>query len=169
MDDLGSLKRGERPGPAGAARRPSDATRRNGAAPESKGRGRSAADGVACVIVADDDRDTRRLLAAAIRSTGLEVIEACDGRELLGHFSALGGAPALRLIVSDVQMPHCTGLSALAEIREASPSLPVILITAFGDEDTHAEARRLGAAAVFNKPFDLRQLMASVRNLSLVE
>lgn len=168
MDDLGSLKQGGRPGPAGAARHASGMPA-SGAVPESQGRGQPGAKGVACVIVADDDRDTRRLLAAAIRSTGLEVIEACDGRELLGHFSALGGADGLRLIVSDVQMPHCTGLSALAEIREASPTLPVILITAFGDEDTHAEARRLGAAAVFNKPFDLRQLMDSVLVLSVSE
>lgn len=156
-------------GPLPVAERPVDGARANGGTASPGGPRRAAPDGAACVIVADDDRDTRRLLAAAIRSTGLEVIEACDGRELLGHFAALEGADALRLIVSDVQMPHCTGLSALAEIREASPGLPVILITAFGDEDTHAEARRLGAAAVFNKPFDLRQFMDSVLVLCVTE
>lgn len=138
-------------------------------APRTGGGSESAlADGIRCVIVADDDRDTRRLLSVAIQSTGLEVIEACDGRELLGHFSALGGVRALRLIVSDIQMPNLTGLTALEAIRRVSPTLPVILITAFGDEDTHAQAQRLGAAAVFDKPFDLRKLMELVLALAKI-
>jgi DNA-binding response OmpR family regulator len=51
-----------------------------------------------------------------------------------------------------------TGLDVLTELRWDDWAIPVILITAFGDEDTHAEGERLGAAAVFNKPFDIDSL-----------
>ena len=51
-----------------------------------------------------------------------------------------------------------TGLDVVAGLRRAEWITPVIIITAFGDEATHAEAQRLGAAAVFDKPFDVNDL-----------
>jgi CheY-like chemotaxis protein len=69
------------------------------------------------------------------------------------------------LIISDIRMPAHSGL----EILEAGPQLkgfpPMILITAFGSELTHARARRFGAVAVFDKPFDVNDLLVKVREV----
>jgi len=68
-------------------------------------------------------------------------------------------------VISDVVMPHCTGLSALAAIKRMGHTYPFVVITAFGDDHTHNEALRLGAAAVFDKPLGLSELRSMVARL----
>lgn len=122
------------------------------------------------VVVADDDPELRSLVAEALRADGFSVSEAKDGQELLSMLVdppkvAVMGRPASLpdLVVTDVQMPGATGLRVLSHLRRAHPTVPVILITAFGSAELHAQAKRLGAATVFDKPFDLNVLRALVR------
>ena len=118
------------------------------------------------VLLAEDDDELRRLLAQALRRDRHVVIEARNGLELL---SAIGSASLVRpeeqhvdLVISDIRMPGATGLDALRLLRLYSPLVPMILITAFGDEETRAEASRWGADAVFDKPLDIDELRATV-------
>jgi DNA-binding response OmpR family regulator len=118
------------------------------------------------VILADDDETLRGLIAGVLRADGLEVIEAADGRQLLDAFerhllSGAGGSDAV-VIVADIQMPSLSGLDVLAILRCAAIPTRVILLTAFGDAETHAEARELGVSGVFDKPVDLDDLRAAV-------
>jgi DNA-binding response OmpR family regulator len=69
------------------------------------------------------------------------------------------------LIISDIRMPGVNGLSVLEGLREFKGVPPIILITAFGDEQTHADAERLGAAAVINKPFEITELLSTAREI----
>lgn len=119
------------------------------------------------VVVAEDDDDMRNLIASGLRRDGMRVTEARDGTELLELMAAqlLGSSSRqpFDLVVSDVRMPGYNGLGALSALRHAGLWMPVILITAFGDEDTHAEAHRLGAVAVFDKPFDVAALRLLAR------
>ena len=69
------------------------------------------------------------------------------------------------LIVSDIRMPYITGMQVLRELRERDDAPPMILITAFGSDALHAKAERLGAVAVFDKPFDVEDLVAKVESL----
>ncbi len=62
-------------------------------------------------------------------------------------------------------MPGWNGLAVLQHLRREDWAMPFIVITAFGDEDTHQEASRLGAAAVFDKPFDVDDLRTAVFNI----
>ena len=121
---------------------------------------------VPCVLVAEDDTRMRELLADTLRRDGHEVIEARDGAELLDYIGELHlsprGDPPIDLIITDVRMPTLSGIDVLAELRWADWAIPVIVITAFGDADLHAEAKRLGAAAVFDKPFDLDDIRTAV-------
>jgi len=132
----------------------------------------AAADGSpARVLVAEDDDDMRRLVVRALREEGFDVVDVRSGWELLDYVGLQielhgRGGPPPDLIVSDVRMDGVTGLEVLAGLREASWSTPVILITAFGDAELHAEARRLGALAVFDKPFDLRDLRKLARTMA---
>lgn len=120
------------------------------------------------ILLAEDDREMRELLAATLRADGYEVIESSNGFDMLQEIEILlfrGEPVPMDLIVSDERMPGMMGLEALAHVRDAQWPTPFILITGFGDRDTHAEADRLGASAVFDKPFDLDDLRWKVNEL----
>ena len=111
------------------------------------------------VLVAEDDGAMRDLIAASLGAAGFVVELVDDGgalRERLGPGAA--DAPLPQVVVSDLRMPGWTGLKALRFLQRHHPTIPVVLITAFGDPATHARARKLGAAAVFDKPIELASL-----------
>jgi DNA-binding response OmpR family regulator len=121
------------------------------------------------ILLADDDDEMRRLLAEALREDGYEVLEARNGQELLTQvrssvFRCDAGTPADAL-VADIRMPGRSGLEVLNVVRDADWAVPVVLITAFGDDETHAEANRMGADVVLDKPFDPEDLLAALRRL----
>jgi CheY-like chemotaxis protein len=118
------------------------------------------------VLLAEDDRAMRELVACELRREGCEVTEAASGEALVAQLAALLSKGAtLDLVIADVRMPGAGGLEALAMLRSAERPPPVILISAFGGAALHELAARLGAAAFFDKPFDLDELCAVVRNL----
>jgi CheY-like chemotaxis protein len=117
------------------------------------------------VLLVEDHSEMRRLLASVLRADGHVVVEASDGLEALTPLLGRPGDPEIDLVVTDVRMPGCTGLDLLAFVRLERPLMPVVLITGFGDAATHAEARQLGAAAIFDKPFDLYAFRETVRGL----
>jgi len=124
------------------------------------------------VLVAEDDAEMRSLIATALAADGCDVLEASDGRELFEILAAMS-PPGSRLeppdiIVSDIRMPGPSGLDGLALLRQSTWSVPVIVITGFGDLATHDEARRLGAAIVLDKPFDMEVLRTAVITLAPV-
>ena len=130
--------------------------------------GASPADaGAPRILLAEDDREMRVLLAEQLRHDGYEVVECCDGQGLVAHLSALflpGAEPEeFDLVISNIRMPAFSGLEVLDGLHGRAGCPPVILITAFGDEQTHERARRLGAVATFDKPFRIPDLLAVVR------
>jgi CheY-like chemotaxis protein len=113
-------------------------------------------------MIADDDADHRHLVASVIRRAGFEVLEACDGMELLAMCDEHGFPD---VVVTDLMMPRCSGFGVLERLRLRSPDLPVVLISAVGDESVRRMAIDLGAAAMLEKPFDfsaLRELVTRV-------
>lgn len=112
------------------------------------------------ILIAEDDLEMRRLLVSALGRAGFRVQAVKDGLELREVLEAAvtDGRGAPELLLSDVQMPGWTGLSALEWVRRQLPELRVLLITAFGDDVTHRRARELGAAGLLDKPFDLVML-----------
>jgi CheY-like chemotaxis protein len=120
------------------------------------------------ILVAEDDRAMRKLIARALRNDGHRVTEAASGRDALlrlGNAIHEGGVRFYDLVISDLRMPGPSGLDLLAGLRASDWSVPVILITAFGDAETHRQARRLGAVSVLDKPFNLELLSWLVRRL----
>jgi DNA-binding response OmpR family regulator len=122
------------------------------------------------VLLAEDDYEMRTLLAMALRKSGYKVIECSDGTKMVAHLVAFllpdeYASEPVDLIISDIRMPGVTGLEVLEAKHEIENFPPMILITAFGDEDTHAVANQFGAAAIFDKPFDVDVLLEKVRDL----
>jgi len=120
------------------------------------------------IVLAEDDPALRDLLAAFLRRDGYEVIEARNGVELLKRIHQIGSsifhgrAEPLDLVITDFRMPGFSGLEVMECLRDAEWSLPVIVITAFGDTTFHEHARALGASEVLDKPFDLERLRQAV-------
>jgi len=118
------------------------------------------------VLLAEDDEQMRSLLSEELTAAGYRVFAVSNGKDLFrclkGHRSA---CPTPDLVVSDIRMPGVTGIEALRSLRRSDWTMPVIMITAFGDAEIHAEARRLGAATVLDKPFDVDELVHAARSL----
>jgi two-component system, response regulator, stage 0 sporulation protein F len=87
---------------------------------------------------------------------------ANSGEDALGKLA--GGVEALIAILSDINMPGMQGLDLLSEIRRRYPELPVMMVTANGDDERRRRAEELGAAE-FLKPVDFNLLGARLRQL----
>ena len=114
------------------------------------------------VVVADDDADTRALIAGHLRRNGCTVLEAADGDETV----ALARAHDPALLLVDFRMPGVDGLSAIRTLRAeaATRDVPVIVMTgnASALEALPAQLQEIGVISLLNKPFSLRDLTACV-------
>ena len=116
------------------------------------------------VLIAEDDRELRELLALVLENAGYQVCQCCNGQQLL---TRLTEQPSFDLVISDIRMPGLNGLEVLARRNRNMRQIPFICMTAFGDEQTHRKARHLGAAAVIDKPFDLDEMMKLIAHVCL--
>ena len=120
------------------------------------------------VLLADDNGQMCALLAVYLTEAGYDVVQCADGFELverLGSYLLPSSDESYDLVISDIRMPHLSGMEILEGFQDRVDFPPMILITAFGDPETHEKARQLGAAAFFDKPFSLQDLVAKVREL----
>ena len=119
------------------------------------------------ILLAEDDKEMRSLLALMLRKEGYQVCECMDGLSLLDMLSSFflpdEEHENFDLIISDIRMPGVTGMEILMGANELDDFPPIILITAFGDKETHVQAERLGAVALFDKPFDIDEMLEKVR------
>jgi DNA-binding response OmpR family regulator len=112
----------------------------------------------------DDDEPITRMLRKVLESRGHEVYTASNGREGMRLF---GSAP-VDLVISDILMPEMDGIETLKELLHRNPSLKLIAVSGGGTRlkmDILKVARILGASATFEKPYNLRELMARVDEL----
>jgi two-component system, response regulator, stage 0 sporulation protein F len=121
------------------------------------------------ILVVDDEADVAELFRQRFRR------EARQGTYVL-HFANSGGEalallnddiePDLLAVLSDVNMPGMDGLQLLGEIKHRFPDLPVMMVTAYGDDERRRTARQLGAAEFIAKPVDFDRLKEQLRQLS---
>ena len=110
------------------------------------------------VLVVDDDAVVRRMICSALEEEGLPVVAADNGRLAIERASR--HPPAL--VVLDMSLPLLGGDAVAAELRARfGERLPILVITA--DRRPAEKARALGAYAYLSKPFDLDDLIATVR------
>jgi signal transduction histidine kinase len=106
------------------------------------------------ILVADDDPDIVLGLSERLRWMGHDVFTAGDGRAALAAVES----HALDLAIIDVSMPQLNGIEALKRIRKRWPSLPVVVITAYGTIRLAVEAMKEGAVDFLTKPFEQGQI-----------
>ena len=114
------------------------------------------------VLIADDDAVVRDVVRRYLERDGLEVRMAGDGNEAL----RLLGTERIDVAVLDVMMPGPNGLSLCRTLRQGGDySVPVILLTALGEEDDRIAGLEAGADDYLTKPFSPRELALRVRSV----
>ncbi len=111
------------------------------------------------ILVVDDERSMRELLAIVLRREGYEVLLAENGRSAI----ALLEREPVDLLISDIKMPDVSGVDVLRAAKKIDRDILGIMITAFASTDTAVEAMRLGACDYLSKPFDVDLLKMKVR------
>ncbi len=124
--------------------------------------------GGASILVVDDEPDVAELFRQRFRREtrqGEYVMHfASSGTEALERLAA-EIEPALLAVLSDINMPGMDGLELLAAIKQRFPYLPVMMVTAYGDDERRKRAADYGAAEFINKPVDFEHLKAQLRQL----
>src|SRR5262249_44992414 len=120
------------------------------------------------ILVVDDEPDVPDLFRQRFRR------EARQGTYVL-HFAASGEEaldqlageikPELIVILSDINMPGMDGLELLREVKQRRPGLPVMMVTAYGDDERRKRAAEYGAAEFMTKPVDFEVLKERLRQL----
>jgi two-component system response regulator ResD len=113
------------------------------------------------VLVVDDDANVADVVAAYLRQAGMEVDRASDG------VTALAVAARTRpdLVVLDLMLPGLSGLEVCARVRERRPDLPVVMLTALGEESDRIAGLEQGADDYLVKPFSPRELVLRVQSV----
>jgi two-component system, response regulator, stage 0 sporulation protein F len=120
------------------------------------------------ILVVDDEPDVAELFRQRFRREtrqGTYVLHyAASGEEALDKLGS-GIEPQLIVILSDINMPGMDGLELLAAIKQRRPDLPVMMVTAYGDDERRRRASELGAAEFLTKPVDFERLKEQLRQL----
>lgn len=105
------------------------------------------------ILVADDEPNLRRVLAAILSREGYEVRQAVDGAEALEKID-----DSVHVVITDLKMPRVDGMEVLRTVSARFPAIPVIMITAFGSVDNAVAAVKSGAFDYIEKPFEQEQI-----------
>jgi two-component system response regulator PilR (NtrC family) len=112
------------------------------------------------VLVVDDERSMRELLAIMLKQAGHDVTVADGGKAAI---EALNN-DAFDLVITDLRMREIDGLAVLRAAKEHSPQTVVLVITAFASTETAVEAMKLGAYDYLTKPFKLDEIKLTIAN-----
>jgi two-component system, response regulator, stage 0 sporulation protein F len=120
------------------------------------------------ILVVDDEPDVAELFRQRFRR------ETRQGTYVM-HFAASGEQaldlltddiqPELIVILSDINMPGMDGLHLLAEVKQRRPNLPLVMVTAYSDDERRRRASELGASEFITRPIDFERLKEQLRQL----
>jgi len=113
------------------------------------------------IIVIDDDKSVREIVARVLRDEGYEVVTAGNGREALERTARR----SFDLVFLDIKMPGLHGLDVLTLLTAGRPHTPVVILTGQVDSDTEEEALQRGAFAYLTKPCRVNEIADIANNL----
>lgn len=113
------------------------------------------------ILICDDDSELRQLLSAFLGDHGYQVVTAANGRDLE---RVMAGATPIDLVILDVMLPGQSGRELCASIRQKS-HVPILMLTALGDEADRVFGLEVGADDYMSKPFGPAELLARVKAL----
>lgn len=112
------------------------------------------------ILVVDDEESIREFLDIMLRKEGYEVTTCEDGQKALDVLAKR----SFDMVISDLQMPHVTGIELLKKVKDQYPDLLFLMITAFGTTENAVEAMKLGAYDYLTKPFKIDEVRLNIQN-----
>jgi CheY-like chemotaxis protein len=113
------------------------------------------------ILIAEDEPAVRTLVGTVLRANGYTVLEAGDGREALALWEQHG--PAVGLLLTDLLMPHLSGVELASRLREQRPDLPAVFMSAYADNELVNQGLRIAGIPFLQKPFRPEALLEVVR------
>lgn len=113
------------------------------------------------ILVAEDDKNLRKLMAAVLRQNGYEALTAEDGQEALERLHDTH----VDLLISDIMMPNMSGYQLTKELRRNRGDLPILMVTAKESMDDKRKGFLLGTDDYMVKPIDMDELLLRVSAL----
>jgi len=113
------------------------------------------------ILIADDDPNTLQLLTGLLKNNGFQVTTTSSGTEALKIYEQ----EAPDIVLADLAMPEMNGMELLGELKKYDPLAKVVIVTAYSDKDTVAQAFRLGALEFLEKPLDPQLLVSKLLDL----
>jgi CheY-like chemotaxis protein len=113
------------------------------------------------ILVVDDDSDIRTILRHMLEPEGFGIVEADNGHEALECLKQ----KTIDLIITDRTMPVMDGMALLTQLRKEESPLPVLMLSAYGEESLWGQAVGLGAADYLLKPFKPEDVLQAVKKL----
>ncbi|MCM2265763.1 MAG: sigma-54 dependent transcriptional regulator [Desulfuromonadales bacterium] len=110
------------------------------------------------ILIVDDEEGLRRLLVRVLTKSGYEATAVAGGAEALRQVAG----ESFDLVITDIKMPEMDGLELLRELKAFDPSLPIIVMTAYGTVENAVQALRAGAYDYVAKPFEIDELKLTV-------
>lgn len=114
------------------------------------------------ILIAEDDTLILKTLQLCLQKDGYDIICTMDGLEAIEKIEE--NKPDL--IIVDIMLPYFSGLEILGKVKQAGSSVPVIVISAMGQQDVVDEAIRLGADEYISKPFNINSLSSHIKRLT---
>ena len=117
------------------------------------------------ILVIEDEAKMQRVLQLHLEGAGYEVVQSSTAEEALKIIDTSEGPARLALALTDLRLPGMDGLALLKRMSFVAPTLPVIVMTAFGTVETAVEAMKAGASDYVLKPFSLEDLMLTIEKV----
>ncbi len=111
------------------------------------------------ILIVDDDAGIRELLTQYLHKNGLRASAAADGRQM----QAVLASQRIDLVVLDLMLPGTDGLTLCRDLRASAQAIPILMLTARGDEADRILGLEMGADDYLAKPFAARELLARIR------
>lgn len=118
------------------------------------------------VLVVDDEADLVEIIARYLGKEGLDIVGETDSLRALHRLQ--NGAETFDLVITDLDMPHCSGADLCRHLHAQFPLLPVIMITGYGRSVSQEEINLVGIRELLCKPLNRMQLIATIRRLLTV-
>jgi two-component system response regulator PilR (NtrC family) len=106
------------------------------------------------ILIIEDEKSLREVLSILLEEEGYEITAAADGQEGMDYLAK----DIFDLVVTDIKMPKANGFDVLRKVKELAPLTVVIMITAFGTNESTIEAMKLGAYDYIHKPFKIDEI-----------
>jgi DNA-binding response OmpR family regulator len=123
---------------------------------------KSQRDSLPCILLVEDEKPVRDVVASILRSAGFACCKAEDGEAAM---SLLASGARISLVLSNLLLPEVDGFTLLVHVKKHYPGVPFAFVTAVNDDSVRQAAVREGAADYLLKPFTCEELLATVRRV----